>query len=1413
MIGVDMNVSDAEKELAKLKKKIESIESQIKKTELNRKESEQKGIVSQNELDAEKEKLRELERTLKEIRDVSKDKSYSLGVREEAKGQIEDAKEAVKEQRERVRMLQTEYNKIYNSIDRYDKKLEELNNDLEIQKAAAGGMERNIAEGEARFRQMAEAAGVADQHIIDLNKELDQLSERQEELENARIGFGYKEYDENATRISNINKELKEYKKNLTEVASAEKAALPGGKETERKEKSQSRLNAYLEKSSSLYQKLSGMIGKTAEMSGVLQEMSAATTGKLSGMLQTTGTALGGFSAKMAGAVSAAAPYIAIILAVVAALKKLADEIWKFGQEATSSIISYMEIVSDFSVSTAHSFVELLKSIGKFGVAATKAISNIVKKSVDLVKRFNVFSKLSDTLKDKFKRLGSTIKSALVFSVIYKGLSLVREQVGKYLSVNTQFMTALRRLQGVLLTAFQPIYEIVVPALTTLINILSRAIATVTQFFASLFGKTAKQAQINAKGLYEQANATEAAGDAAEEASLQMAAFDEINKLEGNKSAGGGGGGGATETGPLFDFEYEDTPFDSWGASFSAFLDKLLDGIPKLRDAFKKFADWLNDFARKLYDMFTFPGVLDKVKQLGRELAEALNDLVNWIDWELLGRALGAGLNLALNFLTSFLYAFDWMNLGRKLAAFVNGLVDEIDWYEFGRLLWAGFKIAFETLAGFLTGLDMRLMAQSASKAIIGFFDEMKNTVNRIPWNEIGTQIAEFLNQFDWYGTIISMFEAISAGIMGLKEMVDNFLLTFDWRGTADSIARAVNEAIGLADWGGIGETIGYAIQEAFAFVEELISKINWYEIGEQIADFILKFDFAGALGGLADLIAAGINAAILTARGLLDKIMPEAENIAKDLVDRLKTAIKNIRWDELGGVIGDGIKTALKLIAGLLDPELFYEVGKAIGEFFINLDWPGIIGGLAEVLANGINAAVAAVKGFLEKIRPNLKQIAEDIAQKINEFVDTVDWKELGETIHDGIQAALDFLLIILDNLDWDSIGQAVVDFLSGLNWGDLMNEWGLVVGKAIGGALKGIDLSDALSIGANIVGGMTTGMNNKWQESGGILGWLKRKLFEPFINGFKSLFGIHSPSTVMEEQGGYIIEGLLQGISDTWHTITDFFSEKIEVLKKTLSDAWENIKKTASEKWESIKKTLGEKWDSIREAAKTKFEEIRKKVSEAWSNIRSDVPKKWDEIRTTLSTAWDKVKTTAGEKFGEVKDKIISRMDEVKEKDWYKTGKTIVDGILSGLESIWNSLTAWAGKVKDKISDALSGTNSRGGGFGTTGRSGGGRMAVQAVPEIAAYNVPALARGAVIPPNREFLAVLGDQKSGTNIETPLPTMIQAFKQALREAGMSGGSQTVILELEGRELGRAVVKFGGAEYQRIGTRLVEARA
>lgn len=92
-----------------------------------------------------------------------------------------------------------------------------------------------------------------------------------------------------------------------------------------------------------------------------------------------------------------------------------------------------------------------------------------------------------------------------------------------------------------------------------------------------------------------------------------------------------------------------------------------------------------------------------------------------------------------------------------------------------------------------------------------------------------------------------------------------------------------------------------------------------------------------------------------------------------------------------------------------------------------------------------------------------------------------------------------------------------------------------------------------------------------------------------------------------------------------------------------------------------------------------------------------------------------------------------------------------------------------------------------------------------------IAKLPIPKLATGAVIPPNREFMAVLGDQKSGTNIETPLATMVQAFKQALAESGY-GGSNEAVLVLDKEVLGKVVYRLNKAEGTRIGVNLSEVQ-
>ena len=91
--------------------------------------------------------------------------------------------------------------------------------------------------------------------------------------------------------------------------------------------------------------------------------------------------------------------------------------------------------------------------------------------------------------------------------------------------------------------------------------------------------------------------------------------------------------------------------------------------------------------------------------------------------------------------------------------------------------------------------------------------------------------------------------------------------------------------------------------------------------------------------------------------------------------------------------------------------------------------------------------------------------------------------------------------------------------------------------------------------------------------------------------------------------------------------------------------------------------------------------------------------------------------------------------------------------------------------------------------------------------IQEMSYVELPRLATGAVIPPNREFLAVLGDQKQGTNIETPLDTMVQAFRQALSEGGYSGQS-TAYLVIDEDVLGKVVYRLNKSESNRVGVSL-----
>lgn len=786
---------------------------------------------------------------------------------------------------------------------------------------------------------------------------------------------------------------------------------------------------------------LDGIKLRYGEVSQKAQELAAAerggaddtAKGKLASVLQSfTG--------------SADVPKLQTVLSGLAAgFKEIASAALSAGKTVTKGFLSAagngLKKLVSLAGRAGKAFLNLFKTAGKTNGAFGGGIKNMLRYALGLRGLYALFGKLRAAMTEGFKNL------AQFSSGTNKSLSNLK--------------SSLTQLKNALATAFAPILQTIEPILTRFINMLSKAADYIARFTAALTGKSSYTRATKVQEDY--AKSIEGTGAAAEDASKSMAKFDEINQIT-TKDASSGGSGGSSETSPADMFEtvaIEPLDFASWGEAFSAMLDKILtDGIPKLKEGLSKFADWVNSFSANLYEMFTFPGVYDKIILLGTEIANALNGLVSQINWAQLGAALGAGLNLALGFLVSIVYTFDWLSLGAKLADMFNNAVAQIDWRNVGMLLWAKFKIAIETLAGFLLNVDMTQLAHAASELIIGFFDAASETIQSIDWQALGHQIADFLANIDWNGVMDSMFEAIGSALGGLA--------AFLW----GLIEDAWNDVV---DW--------------------------WHEVAYEDGKFTIK----------------------------------------------------------------------------------------------------GLLNGIWEALKN---------------------------------------------------------------------IGQ-----------------------------------------------------------------WIKEHIFQPFIDGFKKAFGIASPSKVMAEQGGFVIDGLLNGIKKGIQPVIDLFTK-----------------------------------------LKEKIENILKKISEFVSNVfAGDWKDAWSGITDIFKDAWNGI-------IGFLEDAV----------------NLIIDGInwmISKLNTFSITTPEWLNKLS--VTKGLGGKT-----FGFN------------IPTLASVQLPRLASGAVIPPNREFMAVLGDQKSGTNIETPLATMVQAFKRAMNETGGAGGRQmTIVLQLDRRELGRAVYQLNNEETQRVGVRLAGAKA
>lgn len=228
------------------------------------------------------------------------------------------------------------------------------------------------------------------------------------------------------------------------------------------------------------------------------------------------------------------------------------------------------------------------------------------------------------------------------------------------------------------------------------------------------------------------------------------------------------------------------------------------------------------------------------------------------------------------------------------------------------------------------------------------------------------------------------------------------------------------------------------------------------------------------------------------------------------------------------------------------------------------------------------------------------------------------------------------------------------------------------------------------------------------------------------------------------------------------------------------------------------------------------------------AWENIKSSFEIGVDAITGILNTFFTWFRDNVTNKTTEIKqafDNFLSRLKETWNEAWSSLGDiigSVMDSIKSAVQSVFDWIIEKIDDIKQKIRDLK---NLFKDSDELTYKSGSSRGQISRrmsyTPEIAMlseipYTVPALATGTVVPPNREFLASLGDNKREPEVVSPLSTMKQAFMEAMQESGISlGGGQTgpVYLQLDGKTFARLIGPYTEAEKTRVGVRMVTGNA
>ena len=558
-------------------------------------------------------------------------------------------------------------------------------------------------------------------------------------------------------------------------------------------------------------------------------------------------------------------------------------------------------------------------------------------------------------------------------------------------------------------------------------------------------------------------------------------------------------------------------------------------------------------------------------------------------------------------------------------------------------------------------------------------------------------------------------------------------------------------------------------------------------------------------------------------------------DKIGSKIADNINTLVKNVDGKQLGRAIAEVINSGFGLATGFLgtfnSTALADKIADTINSFFEFIDEKTA----GETIASAINKAISFSTELLAET--DFEQIGTKIANFLNSTFENIDGEQIGETLSTVLFSVIDFAMGFLENLDFGEVEQKLNDIIHGFFEDidtrtdidfepflsafdgltedvqeiiDLAETWVTSVWDKVFVPLSTWAIEEGVPAALDAIGGALELIKNVGEKAGEILSalwdgffaqaasWVGDKIvsFLEILGQFLTDVANNDKAVTAIIMIGAAILTIVTAVKalNIALAIADILSQPLLILPELIAIAIAAIIVVIIEII-TYRETLKEMWDTVIKYWSDKLLKLVewfKNLGNSLKNWWNTIIKYWSDKLLKIVKWFEGVKAYLGIFFKDLGNSFKSWWNTIitywsdkllKIVKWFeKIAKKAVNAVIGFVNAMIKGAATGINRIIDLINtlrwDIPDWVPVIGGGtFGFN------------IQHITPPQIPYLATGAVIPPNRQFLAVLGDQKNGNNIEAPESLIRQIVSEEL--AKNSGGNNVYIVKamVKGKEI------------------------